>query len=219
MTRAVVEPWRGQTVLEEVFNSVTCGAGLLFGVAALAVLAVRAGFGGDAWRVVSACVYGASLVMLFLFSTLYHSIPSGKAKRVFEVLDHCMIYVLIAGTYTPFALVTLRGPWGWSLFGVVWGLALFGILFKTLFISRFRVFSALVYLLMGWLAVVVLRPLTRHLAPAGIGWLLAGGVIYSAGLLFYSWKKLPFHHTIWHLFVLAGCFCHFLAVFFYVVPR
>ncbi len=218
MTSAAAARQREQTVLEEVLNSVTCGAGLLFSVAALVVLVVWAGLGGDAWRIVGASVYGSSLAMLFLFSTLYHSIPSGNAKRSFEILDHCMIYVLIAGTYTPFALVTLRGPWGWSLFGVVWGLALFGILFKVFFIARFRVLSALVYLLMGWLVIAALRPLTRNLAAAGIGWLLAGGVTYSVGLLFYGWKKLPFHHTIWHLFVLAGCACHFVAVFFYVLP-
>lgn len=159
---------RRQTVLEEIVNSVTCGVGFCLSIAALIVLVVSAGRGGDVWRIVGAGVYGTSLALLFLFSTLYHSIPSEKAKRVFEILDHCMIYVLIAGTYTPFALVTLRGPWGWSLFGAVWGLAILGILFKIFFISRFRVFSAILYLLMGWIVVIALHPLLRHLAPAGI---------------------------------------------------
>jgi hemolysin III len=207
-----------QTILEEIFNSITCGIGFCLSVAALAVLVVSASLGGDVRRIVSVSIYGTSLALLFLFSTLYHCIPSKKAKRVFEILDHCAIYVLIAGTYTPFVLVTLKGPWGWVLFGVVWSAALLGILFKTFFIVKFRLLSAVIYLLMGWLIVVALQPLVRNLAPEGIGWLLVGGVIYSAGLLFYSWRKLPFHHTLWHFFVLAGCVCHFFAVLFYVVP-
>lgn len=217
-TRNDFSLFRPQTMLEEVFNSITCGVGFCLSLAALAVLVVSASLQRDAWRIVSVSIYGVSLVLLFLFSLLYHSIPSQKAKHVFEILDHCTIYVLIAGTYTPFALVTLRGPWGWSLLGTVWGLALFGILFKVFFINRFRVFSAIVYLLMGWLIVIAIRPLSRHLAVPGIGWLAAGGIIYSIGLLFYSWKKMLFHHTVWHLFVLAGCSCHFFAVLFYVLP-
>jgi len=208
----------GQTLLEEIFNSITCGVGFCLSVTALVMLIVSASQVGDAWRIVSVSIYGVSLALLFLFSTLYHAISSKKVKYFFEILDHCTIYVLIAGTYTPFALVTLRGAWGWSLLGVVWGLTVFGIVFKVIFISRFRAFSAVVYLLMGWLVVVALRPLLQHLAPAGIGWLLAGGMIYSAGLVFYAWKKLPFHHTIWHLFVLTGSVCHFVAVFYYVLP-
>jgi len=207
-----------QTVREEVFNSLTCGIGACLSIAALVMLVVAAGSAGDAWRVTSASVYGASLVLLFLVSTLYHAIPSKKAKRAFEILDHCMIYVLIAGTYMPFTLVTLRGPWGWSLFGTVWGVALFGMVFKAFFVSRFRAVSGAIYLLMGWLVVIALRPLLQHMAPGGIGWLLAGGLVYSSGFLFYAWRRLPFHHTIWHGFVLMGGACHFVAVFRYVLP-
>jgi hemolysin III len=163
-------------------------------------------------------IYGTSLALLFLFSTLYHSIPAKKVKHVFEVLDHCTIYLLIAGTYTPFMLVKLRSVLGWSLLVAVWLLALFGIVFKSFFINKFRVLSACVYLLMGWLIVIAAGPLKEQLALAGIAWLLAGGIIYSLGLIFYAWKKLPFHHTIWHLFVMVGCACHFVAVFFYVLP-
>ena len=173
-----------QTVLEERFNSITCGVGFCLSIAALVILIVSASRVGDAWRIVGVSIYGTSLALLFLCSTLYHSISSKKAKYVFEILDHCTIYVLIAGTYTPFTLVALHGPWGWSLFGAVWGLAVLGIVFKAMFLSRFRVFSAVVYLLMGWLVVVAVRPLLQHVAAAGIGWLLAGGVIYSAGLIF-----------------------------------
>lgn len=205
-------------MLEEVFNSITCGIGVCLSIVGLVMLVISAGPSGDARRMVAASIYGASLVLLLLMSTLYHSLPNGKAKRVFEILDHCMIYVLIAGTYMPFALVTLRGPWGWSLFGAVWGLALFGIVFKIFFVSRFRVLSAATYLLMGWLAVIVLRPLQQHLALGGIHWMLAGGIIYSGGLLFYAWKALPFHHTLWHVFVLLGGACHFVAVVRYVMP-
>jgi hemolysin III len=136
---------------------------------------------------------------------------------VFQILDHCMIYLLIAGTYMPFALVTLRGPWGWSLLGAVWGLALLGIALTIFSLSRFRALSAAIYLLMGWLVVIALRPLLQRLALGGIGWLLAGGLIYSSGCLFYAWKRLPFHHTVWHAFVLMGGACHFVAVLRYVV--
>ncbi len=207
-----------QMVLEERFNSLTCGVGFGLSLAALVILIVSASRVGDAWRIVGVSIYGTSLALLFLCSTLYHSMSSKKAKYVFEILDHCTIYVLIAGTYTPFTLVALRGPWGWSLFGAVWGLAVLGTVFKAMFLSRFRVLSAVVYLLMGWLVVVAVRPLLQHVAAAGIGWLLAGGVIYSAGLIFYAWKKLPFHHTVWHVFVLVGSGCHFVAVLKYVLP-
>ena len=207
-----------QDVLEEIFNSVTCGVGLCLSIAALVILVVLAGLHGDALRVVSFSIYGASLVLLFLFSTLYHCFQPGKVKHVFEILDHCAIYILIAGTYTPFALVTLKGAWGWSLFGVIWALALAGILFKSFFIKKFRALSVVIYLLMGWFVVVAIRPLTQHLAVQGVVWLAAGGVIFSLGAVFYAFKKLPFHHTLWHVFVLAGCACHFFSILFYVLP-
>ena len=218
MKRFALDHRHEQTVLEEIFNSVTCGVGFCLSIAALVMLIVSASRVDDAWRMVGVSIYGTSLALLFLCSTLYHSMSCKKAKYVFEILDHCTIYVLIAGTYTPFTLVTLRGAWGWSLLGAVWGLAVLGIVFKAMFLSRFRVLSAIVYLLMGWLVVVAVRPLLQHVAAAGIGWLLAGGVIYSAGLIFYAWKKLPFHHTIWHVFVLVGSGCHFVAVLKYVLP-
>ena len=214
---SVVNTLREQTVSEEIFNSLTCGAGLCLSVAASAVLIVKASLSGDPRSVVSFSIYGASIILLFLCSTLYHSIASKKAKEVLKICDHCTIYVLIAGTYTPLALVTLRGPWGWSLLGIVWGLTFLGIVFKIFFVSRFSLLSVAIYLLMGWLAVFVLGPLLRRLAPAGIGWLLAGGIFYSVGTLFYAWKKLYFH-AIWHLFVLAGCACHYFAVYWYVLP-
>lgn len=162
-------------------------------------------------------VFGASLVLLYASSTLYHALPGGRAKRLFLILDHSMIYVLIAGTYTPFTLVTMRGPWGWALFGAVWGLAAAGIVFKSFFIGRLRALSTAAYVLMGWCVIVALRPLTSSLPPAGFGWVLAGGLAYTTGVAFYlcRWR---FAHAVWHLFVIAGSACHFWAVYRYVVP-
>jgi len=209
---------RKQDPTEEVFNSITCGIGLCLSIAALVMLVVLASTQGDPVRVVSFSIYGASLVLLFGFSTLYHSVMHEKAKHIFSILDHCAIYLLIAGTYTPFTLIILKGGWGWSLFGVVWGLALGGILFKAFFIKKLRILSVVVYLLMGWLVLIALKPLMQHLAPMGIAWLATGGIFYSLGIIFYAWKKLRFHHVIWHLFVLLGCACHFFSIFFYVLP-
>ncbi len=208
----------GQSAVEEVLNSITCGIGFCLSVAALVTLIVFSSIHGGPLHVVSLSVYGASLVFLFLCSTLYHCFQDIKIKRALKILDHSAIYVLIAGTYTPLALVTLKGAWGWSLFGVVWGLALAGIFFKIFFVERFKPLSIGVYLGMGWLAVIALRPLTASMPIQGIRWLAAGGVIFSLGVIFYVFKKLPFHHAIWHLFVLMGCACHFFSILFYVLP-
>ena len=209
---------REESRLEEFFNIVTCGAGLGLSIVASVILVVSASLHGDPRRIVSLSIYGASLVLLFTCSTLYHCFRSKKTKRVFEILDHSAIYILIAGTYTPFTLVTLKGAWGWSLFGIVWALALAGTLFKVFFITKFKALSVIIYLLMGWLVAVALRPLDQHLGAEGIRWLAAGGIIFSLGVFFYAFKKLPFHHTVWHLFVLMGCGCHFFSILFYVLP-
>ena len=209
---------REETAIEEFFNIATCGAGLCLSVAALVTLVVSASLHGGARCIVSFSIYGASLVLLFTCSTLYHCFRAEKTRRVFEILDHSAIYLLIAGTYTPFTLVTLKGAWGWSLFGIVWGLALAGTLFKIFFIAKFKALSVIIYLLMGWLVAAALRPLAQNLAVEGIRWLAAGGIIFSLGVFFYAFKKLPFHHTVWHLFVLMGCGCHFFSIFFYVLP-
>jgi len=204
---------------EEIANSITHGLGLVLSVAGLVVLVVFAALRGTAWHIVSCAVYGATLVTLYAASTLYHGLRGPRVKRVLKILDHSAIYLLIAGTYTPFTLVTLRGAWGWSLFGVVWGLALLGILWKVWFVDRFAVVSTTVYLLMGWLAVVAAKPLLASLPPAAIAWILAGGLCYTAGVVFFAWKRLPYAHTVWHLFVVAGSVCHFLAVLLYVIPK
>jgi len=204
---------------EEIANSITHGLGLALSLAGLVVLVVLAALRGTAWHIVSCAVYGATLVILYAASTLYHGLRGPRVKRVLKILDHSAIYLLIAGTYTPFTLITLRGAWGWSLFGVVWGLALLGILWKIWFVDRFTIVSTTVYLLMGWLAVIAAKPLLASLPTAAIAWILAGGLCYTAGVAFFAWKRLPYAHTVWHLFVVAGSVCHFLAVLLYVIPK
>ncbi len=208
------------SVGEEIAHSVTHGVGVVVAIAGLAVLVAFAALKGNAWHIVSCSVYGATLVLAYTASTIYHAIPTSLArtKRVLRVLDHSAIYLLIAGTYTPFALVNLRGPWGWSLFGVVWGLAVLGIVFKALLLGRLRVLSVLFYVALGWLVVVAAKPLGQAVAPGGLALLVGGGLAYTAGVAFYAWKRLPFHHAIWHGFVLTGSVLHYFAVLFYVVP-
>ena len=203
---------------EEIAHGVTHGIGALLAIAGLAVLTARAAVHGDVWQMVSVSVFGAALVLMYAASTLFHSIPLPNTKRVFRVLDHCLIYVLIAGTYTPFTLVTLRGPWGWSLFGAVWGLALAGIVFKVFTTGRFEKLSLAVYLIMGWCVLLAVKPLMAALPEGGLWLLLAGGLSYSIGTIFYRWESLRYHHAIWHLFVLGGSVAHYFAVLLYVIP-
>lgn len=200
----------------ERFNSIShlVGAGLAAGGAAL--LIVLAAQLGDPWKIVSFSIYGAMLVALYLFSTLYHSLR-GRAKDVLRKIDHCSIYLLIAGSYTPFALVTLRGAWGWSILGAVWGLALLGIVQEIWLAKGARVLSLVIYIVMGWLALVAVAPLWEALKPAGFAWLAAGGALYTVGILFYATDhKLRHGHGVWHLFVLGGSACHFFTVLLHV---
>ena len=200
----------------ERFNSGTHLMGTVLAVAGAAVLVVLAARLGDPWKIVSFSVYGFTLFALYALSTLYHS-TRGKLKRVFQKLDHCSIYLLIAGTYTPFALVTLRGAWGWSLFGVIWGLAALGIAQEAWLGKGARVLSVVIYVLMGWLSVIAIKPLIAALTPAGFAWLAAGGLFYTGGIVFYALDaKLRHGHGIWHLCVLAGSASHYLAILLYV---
>ena len=199
--------------LEEVANAVTHGLGLVASLAALPLLIVLAARRGDAWAIVGASVFGASLVTVYATSTIYHSLRLGPAKELWRRLDHAAIYLLIAGTYTPFTLGALRGPWGWSLFGVVWGVAAVGIAAKVVFGPRLKMLSTVAYLVMGWLVIIAIRPLLIRVGWGGVGWLLAGGVAYSLGVIFYARdEKLRFGHSVWHLFVLGGSVCHAIAV-------
>jgi hemolysin III len=209
------EAGRGLTLGEEIANSVTHGVGLLLSLVALPTLVVLAATRHDTWQIVGGAIFGATLILLYCASTLYHAIPSPRAKRVFRVLDHAAIYLLIAGTYTPFALGVLRGAWGWSLLVAVWTLAAIGIVLKATRGFRYAWASTAVYLLMGWLIVVALRPLVSQIGFGGLAWLLAGGLSYTLGVIFFAWDRLRYGHMVWHLFVLAGSVCHFIAVLRY----
>ena len=203
---------RPQSLGEEIANSVTHGVGWLLSTAGLAFLVVVAAATGDPWRITAASVYGATLVLLYATSTLYHALPGRRVKSVFRRLDHAAIYLLIAGTYTPFVLVPLRGVWGWSLFGVVWSLAVLGIVLKGVFGIRLAVLSTVVYVVMGWLALIAAGPLAARVPAAGLHWLVAGGVLYTLGVVFFAWDRVRYWHAVWHLFVLAGSAAHFCAV-------
>lgn len=207
------------TPREELANQLTHGLGVFLSVAGLVLMVVFATLHGDAWHIVSTAIFGGALVLLYASSTLYHSFRSEQRRRVLQKFDHAAIFLLIAGTYTPFVLVTLRGAWGWSLFGVVWGLAVIGVALKFWFAGRFRFASTGIYLGMGWLVMIALKPLMAVLPAAGLRLLIAGGLCYTGGAVFYLWKRLPYHHAIWHLFVLGGSACHWAAVFYYVIPR
>lgn len=203
---------------EELAHAVTHGLGAVLSIVGLCVLVVRASLYGDFWHIVACSVFGATLVMMYAASTLYHSIPMPRARHVLRVIDHSLIYFLIAGTYTPFTLVTLRGPWGWSLFGFTWSLAVIGVGLKIFTTGRYEKVSLAVYLMMGWCAIVAVKPLLERLQPEGLILLAAGGIVYSGGVAFYTWERLRYHHAIWHLFVLGGSVLHWFTVYYYVVP-
>jgi hemolysin III len=206
---------RRLTLGEEIANSVTHGVALAASVAALPILVVVSVARRDPWQVAGGAIFGVTLILLYTASTLYHALPSSRAKRVFRVLDHSAIYLLIAGTYTPFAFGALRGVWGWTLFGAVWTLAVLGITAKATLGFRFPRLSTVIYLLMGWLAAIAFRPLSTQVGADGMTWLLAGGLCYTAGVVFFAWERLRYGHMVWHLFVAAGSVCHFFAVLWY----
>lgn len=208
------------TLGEEIAHSVIHGVGIVLSIGGLAVLVAFAALRGDAWHIAGCSIFGATLVLAYTASTIYHAIPGTfqRAKRVLRVLDHAAIYLLIAGTYTPFTLVNLRGPWGWTLFALVWGMAVAGIIYKATLIGRWRVLSVGFYVAMGWLVLIAARPLGQSVAFGGLVLLIAGGVVYTAGVAFYAWARLPYHHAIWHGFVLVGSTLHFFAVLLYVIP-
>lgn len=206
------------TLGEEIANSVTHGIGAALSVAGLTLLVALATLFGNIYQIVSFSIYGATLIILYLASTLYHSFQHPQVKEIFRIIDHAAIYLLIAGTYTPFLLVGIRGWWGWTLLVVIWGLALLGISFKVMFIDRFPRASTITYILMGWLIVVALRELWINIPLGGIIWLSIGGVVYTLGVIFYAMEKTRYTHAIWHLFVLGGSICHYFAVLLYLAP-
>ena len=205
------------TIGEEIANSVTHGVGALLAIAACVILIVTASIRGGALRVVSASIYGASLIIMFTMSTLYHALTNEKAKNVFRVLDHTSIFLLIAGTYTPIALVTLRGKMGWTIFGVVWTISVVGIVLNSISIEKFRKFSMMLYIAMGWCVLLVGYKLMQELAQRGLMLLVIGGVLYTVGVIFYKLKKIHYMHSIWHVFVLAGAIMHYFCIQLYVI--
>jgi len=204
------------TLNEELFHSITHGIGALLAVVGLLVLVRLAVQGDDAWRIVSFSIYGGSLTVLYLASTLYHSFQDERRKSFFRHLDHLSIFLLIAGTYTPVTLICLRGVWGWTIFGLVWGFAVGGMVYELLFLGRYKWITVTIYLGMGWLAVVAIKPMLTMIPRGLFWWILAGGLFYTGGVIFYVRKQMRYHHVLWHLFVLFGSACHFLGFFFYL---
>ena len=197
---------------DEIANALTHAAGVVASLAGGAVLITLAALNGSAYQIVGAAVFAASLVLLYSASTAYHTALSETARRRLKIFDHCAIYVLIAGTYTPLTLTVLRGPWGWTLFGIVWGLAVAGVIFKLFFTGRFPRVSTAIYIGMGWLVVIAAGPLVRAMDPVALAWLVGGGLAYTGGTFFYHSARVPYAHAVWHVFVLAGSVCHAVAV-------
>lgn len=204
--------YRELTIKEEIFNSITHGIGTILSIGALVTLVILAVMKGDTWHVVSYSIYGSTLVLLYLSSTLYHSFTKEKIKNLFARFDHAAIFLLIAGTYTPFLLTVLRGTLGWTLFGIIWGVAIAGVIIRSIYLTRFRKLMVALYLAMGWMFVVAVGPMIKNLPQTSIIFLFLGGIFYSAGVIFYMWRNLKYGHGIWHLFVLAGSIMHFFAV-------
>lgn len=202
---------------EEKLNIISHGLGVVLAIPATVMLIVKASFHGNAWQIVSVSIYGASMITLYLASTLYHSTKNIEKRHKLNVFDHASIYLLIAGTYTPFLLVTLRGTWGWSLFGVIWAAAIGGVIFKIFYTGKFSVISTVAYVVMGSIVLVAIKPLITNLSLPGLYWLLVGGVSYIIGAVLYLQHKMPYNHAIFHLFVLAGSICHYIAVYSYVL--
>ncbi len=208
---------RAQSIQEEIINASLHGMGLGLAIAALAILVFLAATRADVWHITGFSIYGATLIILYLSSTLYHAFLPGKWKDRFHVVDHISIFLLIAGTYTPVTITALRGPWGWTIFGIVWGIAFFGILLKIFWFDKLKYFSVILYAVMGWIIIIAIKPLVMNVNTTSLIFLLLGGISYTVGIIFYSWRSLRFGHGIWHLLVLAGSIFHFFTMFFLVV--
>ncbi|WP_338469595.1 hemolysin III family protein [Niallia sp. XMNu-256] len=202
---------------EELSNSITHGIGVLLSIAALVILIVFAALYGNVWHVISFTLFGVTMLLLYTSSTLLHSLPPGRAKDFFEIMDHSSIYFFIAGSYTPYLLVTIQGKAGWTLFGIVWGLAIGGTIFKTFFVKKYLFTSTLLYVVMGWLIVFVWNDLSANLPSISLLLLIIGGLLYTFGAVFYIWKLFKHHHAVWHVFVLGGTVCHFFSIL-YLLP-
>ena len=213
-----IEGMKQYSPIEEKININSHAIGFILSVVALVLLVAHASMHGDVWHIVSFSIFGTSLIILYAASTFYHSAKKPELRKRLKIIDHASIYVLVAGTYTPFTLVTLNGKLGWLIFGISWGLALTGIILKLFFTGKYNLISTSMYVFMGWIIVFAIKPLINNLPPEGFLWLLAGGISYTLGAILYSIKKIKFNHAIFHMFVLTGSFCHFISVYFYVLP-
>ncbi|WP_144549985.1 hemolysin III family protein [Bacillus sp. X1(2014)] len=203
---------------EELANSITHGIGVMLSIAALVILITFASLYGNVRHIVSFTIFGVTMLILYMSSTLLHSFPEGKVKDIFEIFDHSSIYFFIAGTYTPFLLIVIKGALGWTLLGIVWGLAIAGTVFKCFFVKKYLFTSTALYVVMGWLIVFAWKPLVNNLSPQGMTYLIIGGALYTLGAIFYVWRGFKYHHAVWHLFVLAASTVHFFCVLLYVLP-
>ena len=210
------KPITSESSTERIFNSITHGIGSVLSVVALILMVVYASYNSDAWSIVGVSVFGATLILLYMSSTLYHAFPRGRVKQIFKTLDQSFIYLLIAGTYTPVLLITLRTTLGWTVFGLIWAMAIGGITHRIFFFDKLKTLSLVSYITMGWLSLIVLKSLLNAAPVELVVWLLIGGAFYTGGLIFYSWERLPFNHAIWHLFVLGGSFSHFMGIYLYL---
>ena len=210
------KPITSESSTERIFNSITHGIGSVLSVVALILMVVYASYNSDAWSIVGVSIFGATLIVLYMSSTLYHAFPRGRVKQIFKTLDQSFIYLLIAGTYTPVLLITLRTTLGWIVFGLIWAMAIGGITHRIFFFDKLKTLSLVSYITMGWLSLIVFKSLLNAAPVELVVWLLIGGAFYTGGLIFYSWERLPFNHAIWHLFVLGGSFSHFMGIYLYL---
>ena len=210
------KPFSSESLSERLFNTITHGIGFVLSIVALVLMVVYASYNSDAWSIVGVSIFGSTLILLYMSSTLYHAFSNGRVKQIFKTLDQSFIYLLIAGTYTPVLLITLRNTLGWTVFGLVWAMAIGGITHRIFFFDKLKKLSLVSYILMGWLSLIVFKSLLNAAPAELVVWLLIGGAFYTGGLIFYSWEKLPFNHAIWHLFVLGGSFSHFMGIYLYL---
>jgi len=211
------KPFSSESLSERLFNTITHGIGFVLSIVALVLMVVYASYNSDAWSIVGVSIFGSTLILLYMSSTLYHAFSNGRVKQIFKTLDQSFIYLLIAGTYTPVLLITLRNTLGWTVFGLVWAMAIGGITHRIFFFDKLKKLSLVSYILMGWLSLIVFKSLLNAAPAELVVWLLIGGAFYTGGIIFYSWEKLPFNHAIWHLFVLGGSFSHFMGIYLYLV--
>ena len=212
------KPFSSESLSERLFNTITHGIGSILSIVALVLMVVYASYNSDAWSIVGVSIFGSTLILLYMSSTLYHAFSNGRVKQIFKTLDQSFIYLLIAGTYTPVLLITLRNTLGWTVFVLVWAMAIGGITHRIFFFDKLKKLSLISYIVMGWLSLIVFKSLLNAAPAELVVWLLIGGAFYTGGLIFYSWEKLPFNHAIWHLFVLGGSFSHFIGIYIYLIP-